>query len=163
MKVFKNGKVYVQNEDLILILRSGELMPTSVLEKFYGNGPVIIVQDNMEDYVEFEETEQVEFFKRLDWIVDYDEVKNLSTEELEKIINDVRDEMVKIRNKYSDLSQNDNDCYEKDSIRYELLGNKLYSLSKIQYFKARKLELALPNETGICRLIRKFKNKIKEK
>ena len=162
MKVFKNGKVYVQNEDLILILRSGELMPTSVLEKFYGNGPVIIVQDNMEDYVEFEEADQVEFFKRLDWIVDYDEVKNLSTEELEKLYDDTKDEMVKIRNKYSDLSQND-DCYEKDSIRYELLGNKLYSLSKIQYFKARKLELALPNETGICRLIRKFKNKIKEK
>ena len=162
MKVFKNGKVYVQNEDLILILRSGELMPTSVLEKIYGNGPVIIVQDNMEDYVEFEETDQVEFFKRLDWIVDYDEVKNLSTEELEKLYDDTKDEMVKIRNKYSDLSQND-DCYEKDSIRYELLGNKLYSLSKIQYFKARKLELALPNETGICRLIRKFKNKIKEK
>ena len=162
MKVFKNGKVYVQNEDLILILRSGELMPTSVLEKFYGNGPVIIVQDNMEDYVEFEETDQVEFFKRLDWIVDYDEVKNLSTEELEKLYDDTKDEMVKIRNKYSDLSQND-DCYEKDSIRFELLGNKLYSLSKIQYFKARKLELALPNETGICRLIRKFKNKIKVK
>ena len=162
MKVFKNGKVYVQNEDLILILRSGELMPTSVLEKFYGNGPVIIDQDNMEDYVEFEETDQVEFFKRLDWIVDYDEVKNLSTEELEKLYDDTKDEMVKIRNKYSDLSQND-DCYEKDSIRFELLGNKLYSLSKIQYFKARKLELALPNETGICRLIRKFKNKIKEK
>lgn len=162
MKVFKNGKVYVQNEDLILILRSGELMPTSVLEKFYGNGPVIVVQDNMEDYVEFEETDQVEFFKRLDWIVDYDEVKNLSTEELEKLYDDTKDEMVKIRNKYSDLSQND-DCYEKDSIRFELLGNKLYSLSKIQYFKARKLELALPNETGICRLIRKFKNKIKEK
>ena len=162
MKVFKNGKVYVQNEDLILILRSGELMPTLVLEKFYGNGPVIIVQDNMEDYVEFEETDQVEFFKRLDWIVDYDEVKNLSTEELEKLYDDTKDKMVKIRNKYSDLSQN-GDCYEKDSIRYELLGNKLYSLSKIQYFKARKLELALPNETGICRLIRKFKNKIKEK
>jgi len=162
MKVFKNGKVYVQNEDLILILRSGELMPTSVLEKFYGNGPVIIVQDNMEDYVEFEETDQVEFFKRLDWIVDYDEVKNLSLEELEKLYDATKDEMVKIRNKYSDLSQND-DCYEKDSIRFELLGNKLYSLSKIQYFKARKLELALPNETGICRLIRKFKNKIKEK
>lgn len=162
MKVFKNGKVYVQNEDLILILRSGELVPTSVLEKFYGNGPVIIVQDNMEDYVEFEETDQVEFFKRLDWIVDYDEVKNLSTEELEKLYDATKDEMVKIRNKYSDLSQND-DCYEKDSIRFELLGNKLYSLSKIQYFKARKLELALPNETGICRLIRKFKNKIKEK
>ena len=162
MKVFKNGKVYVQNEDLILILRSGELMPTSVLEKFYGNGPVIIVQDNMEDYVEFEETDQVEFFKRLDWIVDYDEVKNLSTEELEKLYDDTKDEMVKIRNKYSDFCQND-DCYEKDSIRFELLGNKLYSLSKIQYFKARKLELALPNETGICRLIRKFKNKIKEK
>lgn len=162
MKVFKNGKVYVQNEDLILILRSGELMPTSVLEKFYGNGPVIVVQDNMEDYVEFEETDQVEFFKRLDWIVDYDEVKNLSIEELEKLYDDTKDEMVKIRNKYSDLSQND-DCYEKDSIRFELLGNKLYSLSKIQYFKARKLELALPNETGICRLIRKFKNKIKEK
>lgn len=162
MKVFKNGKVYVQNEDLILILRSGELMPTSVLEKFYGNGPVIVVQDNMEDYVEFEETDQVEFFKRLDWIVDYDEVKNLSLEELEKLYDATKDEMVKIRNKYSDLSQND-DCYEKDSIRFELLGNKLYSLSKIQYFKARKLELALPNETGICRLIRKFKNKIKEK
>lgn len=162
MKVFKNGKVYVQNEDLILILRSGELMPTSVLEKFYGNGPVIIVQDNMEDYVEFEETDQVEFFKRLDWIVDYDEMKNLSLEELENLYDDTKDEMVKIRNKYSDLSQKD-DCYEKDSIRFELLGNKLYSLSKIQYFKARKLELALPNETGICRLIRKFKNKIKEK
>ena len=162
MKVFKNGKVYVQNEDLILILRSGELMPTSVLEKFYGNGPVIVVQDNMEDYVEYEETDQAEIFKRLHWIVDYDEVKNLSIEELEKLYDDTKDEMVKIRNKYSDLSQND-DCYEKDSIRFELLGNKLYSLSKIQYFKARKLELALPNETGICRLIRKFKNKIKEK
>ena len=163
MKVFKNGKVYVQNEDLVLILRSGELMPTSVLEKIYGNGPVIIVQDNMEDYVEFEEADQVEFFKKLDWIVDYDEMKNLSLEELENLYDDTKDEMVKIRNKYSDLSQNDNDCYEKDSIRFELLGNKLYSLSKIQYFKARKLELALPNETGICRLIRKFKNKIKEK
>ena len=65
MKVFKNGKVYVQNEDLILILRSGELMPTSVLEKFYGNGPVIIVKDNMEDYVEFDEADQVEFFQKI--------------------------------------------------------------------------------------------------
>ena len=116
MKVFKNGKVYVQNEDLILILRSGELMPTSVLEKIYGNGPVIIVKDNMEDYVEFEEADQVEFFKRLDWIVDYDEMKNLSLEELEKLYDATKDEMVKIRNKYSDLSQND-DCYEKDSIK----------------------------------------------
>ena len=158
MKVFKNGKVYVQNEDLVLILRSGELMPTSVLEKIYGNGPVIIVQDNMEDYVEFE----VEFFKKLDWIVDYDEMKNLSLEELENLYDDTKDEMVKIRNKYSDLSQND-DCYEKDFIRFELLGNKLHSISKIQYFKSHNLKLALPNETGISRLIRKFKNKIKEK
>ena len=89
-------------------------------------------------------------------------MKNLSTEELEKLYDDTKDEMVKIKNKYSDLSQND-DCYEKESIRFELLGNKLYSLSKIQYFKSHNLKLALPNETGICRLIRKFKNKINER
>lgn len=159
--MFKDEKVYVQNEDLISILSSGRKIPASVIEKIYGHaGIIIITEENMEDFVEFDRHEQVEFFRTLEWIVNYDEVKNLTIEELGRKIKDIKDKILEISNKYNGISEKYENYDEKDAIKYELLENLLHSLSKIQYFKIHNLELALPNENHI---VRKLKNKIKER
>lgn len=156
MKVFKNGRVYVQKEDLMLLLECGRLIPASVFDKVYSNEYFVVGESNKEDYIEFNKPEDLEFFESLDWIVDYDEVKDLSLEEIDEIFKKTQKEMEQIlKSSFS----NKKDYSIKPHIKYELLNNRLYTLAKVYYYKSHKVSLILPNENGFTKLIRKLKTK----
>ena len=64
MKVFANGKVYVQNNDLQYLLRTcdGISIPSSIINKVFGD-VFIVTDDNRYEFVEFSNPEDVDFFR----------------------------------------------------------------------------------------------------
>ena len=74
MKIFnvENGikKVYVQMNDIAMLIHSDLPVPASIYEKIYS-GTVITDDSNRMDFVEFNQPSDIKFFESLDWIVDY--------------------------------------------------------------------------------------------
>lgn len=85
MKIFnvENGKekIYVQLNDLIFINKAEIQMPTSIYMKVFSNN-FFILNKNKTEFVSFDEPNEIEYFKGLDFILDYDSYKKLSLEEL---------------------------------------------------------------------------------
>ena len=98
MKIIENGKIYVQKNDIALLNETDLAIPASIYVKVYGAGIVIIDNSNRFEFVEFTEKEEIEFFKSLDWIVDYNQVKNLSEEEIKELTSSTLKEKNKIVN-----------------------------------------------------------------
>lgn len=55
-------------------------IPTSIFMKVFDRDVIIINNRNRYDFVEFDAPEEIEFFKGIDWMIDYNEVKDLSEE-----------------------------------------------------------------------------------
>ena len=77
MKIFKDNSVYVQKNDMVYLNQTDIPIPASIFMKVFGNGITIIDERNRYEFVKFEAPEEVEFFQNQDWIVDYNEIKNL--------------------------------------------------------------------------------------
>lgn len=78
MKVFTEDAVYVQKKDVLELNKLGISIPTSVVIKKakYFN----VLED--ESFFKFDNQDEIDYFRRLRFIVDYDEIKSLTDEEL---------------------------------------------------------------------------------
>ncbi len=87
MKLFetKDGKivkVYVQMQDIMHVNDTEIPIPATIYMKVLQTPRV--TDENRFDFVEFDQEKEIEFFKNLDFIIDFDEYNKLSAEELEK-------------------------------------------------------------------------------
>jgi len=85
MKIFnvENGvkKVYVQLNDIMMMMHFGSAIPSEVMEKHFME--MFIVDDsNRYEFSEFTDPHTVEFFEQCDWIVDFKEYKDLTEDEI---------------------------------------------------------------------------------
>ena len=76
MKIINSDSIYVQKNDIAYLNLSNLPIPVSVFIKVFGNGATIINDSNRYDFVKFEKESEIEYFKRLDWMIDYNEVKD---------------------------------------------------------------------------------------
>lgn len=77
MKIFANNKVYVQKNDLTYLLHNAKEIPTSIFEKVF-NGIFIVTDDNRYEFIEFSKPEEIEFFKKNEWMVDYNSLDSMT-------------------------------------------------------------------------------------
>jgi hypothetical protein len=95
VKIINSDSAYVQKND-IAYLNSFDLpIPFSIFMKVFGNGVTIINDSNRYDFVKFDEESEIEFFKGLDWMIDYNEVKDLSEDEIIKLAKNIEKEREK--------------------------------------------------------------------
>lgn len=87
--------IYVQRQDISFLNRINDPIPASIFFKAYPSGVNITDGSNRFDYLKFEEPEEVEFFKKADYIIDADEYKNLTIEEVELKFEEVRSNILK--------------------------------------------------------------------
>ena len=80
MKIITNDSAYVQKNDIAYLNSSDLPIPASIFMKVFGNGVTIINDSNRYDFVKFDEESEIEYFKGLDWMINYNEVKDLSEE-----------------------------------------------------------------------------------
>ncbi len=161
MKVFKDGKLYVNKKDLLILRKSQYQIPDSVLDDM-ENSQVLMSFDDRDTYVEFSDEKDIDFFRKVDWIVDYNSARDLNMEVLKKLIVNIKSTMNMLRvrlDSIHDLNEN-----SMDVIRLDMLKQMLLSLEKIYESRITGTELfGTPQEkqTRKVSLFRSFKIKNK--
>ena len=168
MKIITSNAVYVQKDDIEYLNSLGLSLPSSVVNKIIEYDIMEIDSSNKYEFVKFGEQSDIEFFKNLDWIIDYSEVKNLSESEMMLLYKKVIEEKNAIAREYNLMSESDR-INNMDYVRkYKLLDYKLYSLLYIIKLKKEHIQTFILDDRkkenkqskGINRLVRKiFKKK----
>ena len=166
MKIITDNCVYVQMNDIMFLNQTDLSIPVSIFLKVFNDDVVIIDDRNRYDFVKFDDALEIEFFRNLDFIVDYNSVKDLSEEEIidmgQKVANK-RNSIAKTYNAMTSSIREENIhlVYECERLDY-----KMYSLRDILWFRQGRLKFNLPSEIigekkekGIKKLLRKIKKK----
>lgn len=145
MKIFRNNKVYIQKNDIAYLTESDESIPDVIYSKLYGGRGVVIIDDsNRYEFMKFTEHEAIDFFSKQDWIIDYDEVKDLTQSEIDELSNEIAEERDAIAIVYNGMTN----AEKKKNLfllkRREELKYKMMALRDFQLFKLGCLKMKLP-------------------
>lgn len=166
MKIITDNAIYVQKNDITYLNNTDLPIPASIYMKVFGNGIVIIDDSNRYDFEKFEDHNEIEFFKGLDWIIDYNSVKDLSDDEIREMAQNIAQERKQIAEKFNSMLEDERRKNLDMVTQCELLNFKIYSLRDILWFKQGNLQMTLPegvdypqefvqkSENGIQKLIR---------
>lgn len=149
MKIITDNAVYVQKNDIAFFNRTDLLIPASIFMKVFGNGVVIIDDSNRYEFVEFNTPEEIKFFKMIDWIIDYDEVKDLSEEEIIALAQNIADEKNNIAQMFNSMTLDERDKNIDMVSQCKLLDFKMYSLRDFLWFKQGHIKMELPEGTSL--------------
>ena len=162
MKIITNDSAYVQKNDIAYLNSSNLPIPASIFMKVFGNGVTIINDSNRYDFVKFDKESEIEYFKDLDWMIDYDEVKDLSEDEIIKLAEETKEEQRKIATTFNSMDEEEKDNHTDMIIKCNLLEFKFYSLRDVLWFKQGHIPMKLPEgyaqEKSIKKLLKR-KNK----
>lgn len=157
MKIITDNEAFVQFNDLEFLQSTDLAIPASIFLKVFGNEITIIDDRNRYNFVRFTEAEDIEYFKQLDWMVDYNETKDMSEEELISLIEKTLGEMDSIANEHDSIpaSQAKKRCELAKT--FSLLEFKVYSLRDILWYKQGHISLNIPEiETSNIRNLKKY-------
>ena len=124
MKVFTKDSVYVHEKDIAFLMSIGYQVPLSVYEHITGKKIVVGNNRNGYDMYFFCEPEEIDFFKGLDFIVDYYDVKDYTVSEINGLMNKELRKMDEVNNNKKDKPYNE---LFNDS---DLIAHKCSSLLK---------------------------------
>ena len=142
MKIITDDAVYVMKNDLkqLFIANSNEMF-----RKIFNNIILVIDDSNRYEFEKFDGQREMDFFKGTDWMVDYNDVKDLSKEELEQMCQDIADKRCQITHEFRLMPEDER---KKNAQAIELpctlLDFKMISLRDILWFKMGRLSITLP-------------------
>lgn len=150
MKLFhkENGQetVYVQMQDILyLVHESNVSVPASIFEKVFSVGAVFVTDANRFDFIRFEEEHEVDFFKKLEFVIDYDQYKDFSEEQLIAEVKKLEDKANGIAEKWNDMTSEER---RENSELYEEHQNLDYMcrfLCEIYFVKNGKRSMPFPD------------------
>lgn len=148
MKIFNKEndreKVYVQLYDIMELIQLSNSIPASIIDKTVGKKMLIVNNDNGNDFIEFDDPIEIEFFKSVEWIIDFKKFRDLTPEELKLLIEEsVKDanEITEEYNNYSDDEKlKDLDLHN----RYNVIRLKNEDLKKLYFMKEGKYQPSFP-------------------
>lgn len=155
MKIFANNKAYIQKNDLAYFMRCAEgvSIPSSIIDKVFGQ-VFIVTDENRYEFVEFSSPEEIEFFKKCDWMVDYNLFDGMTEEQIIEYGCQINAERNKIATSFNKLSEEKKEKqYIQVSAKIELLEFKMLSIRDILWHKQGHLKFSLPHGTNIDYLV----------
>ena len=173
MKIITNEAVYVQMRDIIFLNLSDLPIPEFVIMKLFesNNDSVIVDGSNRASFIKFDNENEIDYFEELDWIVDYNAVKDLSQDELKSYRDRVAEERNTIASWFKLLSEEEQDENYDLIDKCNLLDYKIRSLDDISAFKNGELDIILPPDVEypkdykplniVEKVFRKIKRRIK--
>ena len=144
MKIITNDSVYVQKNDIAYLNSSVLPIPASIFMKVFGNGVTIINDSNRYDFVKFNKQSEIEYFKGLDWMISYNEVKDLSEHEIVKLAISIVKEQEQIANTFNSMTEEERKNNTNLVTKCDLLEFKFYSLRDVLWFKQGHISMKLP-------------------
>lgn len=151
MKIITDKVAYIQKNDLNFLHLSEVTKTASIYLSVFDWGKTRITDANRNEFYKFEKSEDIEYFKSLDWMVDYDEIKDLSDEELVNMGRAISIEKNKMGVEFNEMSikerMNDSDI----ALRHKVLDFKMKSLIDVILYKRGELTFEFPEGFGIKR------------
>ncbi len=167
MKIIYENCAYVQKNDIGFLNQTDMPIPGSIYMKAFGNSGVTIIDNsNRFEFIEFTKPTEIEYFKNINWMIDYNDVYNLSEDEMIELGNKIAKQRNDIAKKYNAMSPEDKKKNYNLIRECELLDFKMYSLRDIILHKQGKLSFKIPSpkkkkakKKGIKKLLKEFPKK----
>ena len=144
MKIFntENEKeiVYVQNSDILRL----KYIDSTIANKIYAQYKNTIGDNNLMKFIRFENEDELNFFRNIDWIVDYRKVSQLSNHMLEYMIDEVEIEMNKVGNEYMNTITENKNQKQLTFILFKLLEYKKNFLTMLLELRYTDEKIDLP-------------------
>ena len=150
MKIITDNVAYVQNYDLGYIMMNLDTVPDYIYLKIFNNNePFFAIDENRFDFFKFENKEEIEYFKNLDFIIDIFDYNNTTTKKIYedgKKINETKNEIILEYNKLLDMAKsgNDDSIINELLIAYNNIEYKFNSLRDTLWYKQQNLKFDLP-------------------
>ena len=139
MKIITNDKAYIQYSNAFNLATIVSLMnltcPPSVTSKCFRTD-FVVNGDNRYAFIEFTEKDAIEFIKKIDCIVNYDELINKPEDELLEMVKDLIKNAKDVIDKYNGMdAKKQHKNYKKLHSLYHLSMYKAHSLKELILFK----------------------------
>lgn len=145
MKIITNDAVYVQMNDIAYLNSLDLPIPASIYMKAFGMGGITIINDmNRYDFIKFEEKSEIQYFKDIDWMIDYNEVKDLSEDEIIKLAEKIGGELESVATAFNSMSEEERRQHIDMAEKCDSLGFKFCSLRDFLWFKQGHIPMKLP-------------------
>ena len=154
MKIITDGVAYVQKSDLFYLNTTGLSVPASILLKTLEVS--IDSSDNQYEFVKFERKKEVKYFRDMSCIIDYDQIKDLSIDELITYGQSIVEEKKKLESEYKPMDLKDKINNIDMLKKYKLLDFRMHSLIDAMICKSGKLPMVLPSELSDDKNIKEF-------
>lgn len=171
MKIITDTCAYIQRDDMTVLMKCNRPIPTTIYMDVLNKN--IINDENKFEFLEFTRPEEIIFFKEADWIVDYNEVKDLSENDIINLIDNIIEERKNMAIKYNSMLGNPKMENISLMLKCDLLEFKAYSLRNILWFKKGIIKMELPEgidypiglkrDTKLKKLIKTMVNRIQNK
>ena len=160
MKISTKNSMYVQKKDLEFLKDIVRLLPLSISKKIFENKDLDTDDYDIYDFFEFTDEEDIEFFRSLDWLIDYTQVKDLENDELRQIATIVAQRYDEVARKLHSINQKD-EGYRNTIEECTLLSYQITTLEDIADINSGLLKIKMPNtKVSIPKLIKNFFSKV---
>ena len=147
MKVFniENGKkkVYVQLNDVMMLMQFDGVIPAEVMEKHFMN-MFIVTDENRFEFSEFTEPSTVEFFEKCEWIPDYKQYRGLSEEKIIECGQQIGAQMNEVAVRWNGMTPEQREDNQDVALEHEKLEFKMHSLAEILWTKQGHRNMPFP-------------------
>ena len=148
MKIITKDAVYVQYCDIFNLMDITRLMklecPQSVSLKCFRND-VVVNGDNRYAFMEFKEKDAINYFKKIDCIIDYAVMASKTEEEIVEMFNNLAKEAKDIIDKYNKMDRDQQiRNYKKMHGQYHLKSYKAHSISDYLAYRKGELQYNIP-------------------
>lgn len=138
----------------------GISIPSSIIDKVFGQ-VFIVTDENRYEFIEFSSPEEIDFFKKCDWMVDYNTFDDMTEEEIVEYACQINEERNKTATSFNELSEEEREKqYIQVSTKIELLEFKMWSVRDILWHKQGHLKFPLPIVT--TNIIKRKENIVKK-
>lgn len=156
MKIFTSNAVYVQKIDLEFFKYSLHSLPQTISKQFFESNKVDCDDYGKYDFIKFENIEDIDFFKSVNWIIDYASVKDLSDEEYNKLGWDLARKREQATERLYSFERENNE-YRIILLECKLLQYQISMLQDIADVRDGRLKIRIPEEQSkLHKMMRKI-------
>ena len=144
MKIVTFNGIYVLRKDIEFLNQIELVVPASIYLKRYECDGLLPEDNDAYKFVKFKSSREIDYISKLDWLIDYDEVKNLTEEEIKKMGCQIGYQQNELIEKYNAMSEEEQKRNLDMVKQIKILYYKLCMLRDILWFKKGALDIKLP-------------------
>ena len=157
MKIITNDTLYVQIKDLAYMSLNSMVIPFSLYVQILLDKNILNDKSKEYKFLKTDNPKDIEEFKKIDWIIDYNDLKDKSLEELNAFFKETNNKKNEILREYNNLPYDKKKHYTFFYSEYLKLEYKALSIYDFIQYRIGLLDFKLPAsyEENIKRLEKK--------